>query len=195
MLVRALYVSRAVGPVTTTVTAAILASARRHNSPAGITGVLCQGSGLYLQVLEGERAAVNRLYASIISDKRHQDVELLSFEEISQRRFGAWSMALVELSASDPMVLLNHPEFDPYAASSSGAMALLDDLLKAGSPIDTPPPKTKPESDQPQATSELPAGHARLARTSMSWAARTSDLSCSVNSALSCMKGVLVLTA
>ena len=52
-------------------------------------------------------------------------------------------MALVELSASDPMVLMNHPEFDPYAASSSGAMALLEDLLKAGSPIDTPPPQTR----------------------------------------------------
>ena len=104
--------------------------------------MLCQGSGLYLQALEGERSAVNRLFARIVADTRHQDVELLLFEEISQRRFGAWSMALVELSDSDPMVLLNHPEFDPYAASSSGAMALLEDLLKAGSPIDTPPPQT-----------------------------------------------------
>jgi len=142
MLVRALYVSRAVGPVTSTVSASILASARRHNPSAGVTGVLCQGSGLYLQALEGERSAVNRLFARIVADTRHQDVELLLFEEISQRRFGAWSMALVELSDSDPMVLLNHPEFDPYAASSSGAMALLEDLLKAGSPIDTPPPQT-----------------------------------------------------
>ena len=135
MMVRLLYVSRPVVPLTTTVTGSILATARAHNAANGITGALCQGQGLFLQVLEGERSAVNRLYGRIMLDRRHQDVELLQLEEIAERRFGQWSMAHVDLSSLDPMVQLKHPEFDPYSASGAFAMTLLQELLAAGSPI------------------------------------------------------------
>ena len=138
MQIRVLYVSRAVGPQTTTVTASILAKAQAHNAAQGIGGVLCQGEGIYMQVLEGERAAVNRLYARIVTDPRHKDVEMLLFEEIAQPRFAAWSMALVEISDSDPMVRLGHPEFDPYQASGPMAMRLVDELLASGQRITLP---------------------------------------------------------
>ena len=94
MLIRLLYISRAAGAITSTVTGSILESARVHNRVAGITGILCQGQGLYIQILEGERASVNRLYATLIKDKRHQDIELVSIEEIQTRKFPEWSMAL-----------------------------------------------------------------------------------------------------
>ena len=68
MLVSLLYVSRAVGPQTTSVTSSILSTARGSNPVHGITGALFQGQGLYLQVIEGERSAVNRLYACILGD-------------------------------------------------------------------------------------------------------------------------------
>jgi hypothetical protein len=135
MLIRLLYISRAVGAVTTTVSGSILETARLHNRVAGITGVLCQGQGLFIQILEGERRAINRLYATLIKDKRHQDVELISIEEIETRKFPNWSMAHVIISESDPMVQLNHPEFDPYAASSEQLKALIEDLLKQSTPI------------------------------------------------------------
>jgi hypothetical protein len=135
MLIRLLYISRSVGAVTTTVTGSILETARLHNRVAGITGVLCQGQGLFIQILEGERRAINRLYATLIKDKRHQDVELISIEEIETRKFPNWSMAHVIISESDPMVQLNHPEFDPYAASSEQLKALVEDLLKQSTPI------------------------------------------------------------
>mgnify|MGYP002655216598 FL=1 len=135
MLIRLLYISRAVGAVTTTVTGSILETARLHNRVAGITGVLCQGQGLFIQILEGERRAINRLYATLIKDKRHQDVELISIEEIETRKFPNWSMAHVIISESDPMVQLNHPEFDPYAASSEQLKALIEDLLRQSTPI------------------------------------------------------------
>ena len=138
MQVRLLYVSRAVGPQTTTVTASILATAQAFNAAHGIDGVLCQGQGMYLQVLEGERGAVNRLYQRIVADRRHHDVQMLAFDEITEPRFGAWSMALVDLSESDPMVGLGHPEFDPYSASAAMALTLVDELVAAGSPIVLP---------------------------------------------------------
>ena len=135
MMVRLLYVSRSAGPQTTTVTRSILEKAQGHNSAQGITGVLCQGQGFFIQVLEGERSRVNALFRRIAADPRHKDVELLQYEEIQQRQFGKWSMALVNLSVDDPMIRLQHPEYDPYSASGTQVMQLLMDLLETGQPI------------------------------------------------------------
>jgi hypothetical protein len=137
MLTRLLYVSKPVGPITTFVTSSILEVCSVNNKKAEITGVLCQGSGIYMQVIEGKRSAINALYSRIISDKRHNQIELLSFEEVGQRRYGQWSMALVQLSIDDPMVQLAHPEFDPYSASSKDAIRIIDELIKSSRPIET----------------------------------------------------------
>ena len=140
MLTRLLYVSKPVGHITTHVTASLLENSRVSNKKSEITGVLCQGSGIYMQVLEGERSAINALYSRIIADTRHQQVELLSFEEVDQRRYGQWSMALVQLSVDDPMVQMAHPEFDPYSASSKDAMRMIDELINSGTSIQTMSP-------------------------------------------------------
>jgi len=137
MLIRLLYVSQPVGPVTTTMTTLILEKSKSHNKKENITGILCQGSGLWMQVLEGERSTVNALYSRIMADRNHRNVELLSMEEITTRRFGEWSMALVYLSKDDPLVKMSHPEFDPYSASAKDAISILDELIKTGSPIVT----------------------------------------------------------
>lgn len=138
--VRMLYVSRAVGPQTSTMTTSILAQAQANNPLLGITGVLCQGQGLFLQVIEGERSGMNALYRRISADTRHKDVEMLLYEEIKERRFGQWSMALVNLSVDDPMVKMNHPDFDPYSASGQQVMQQVLDLLESGQPICLPAP-------------------------------------------------------
>jgi len=137
MLTRLLYVSKPVGPITTHVTASLLENSRVSNKKSEITGVLCQGSGIYMQVLEGERSAINALYSRIIADTRHNQVELLSFEEVDQRRYGQWSMALVQLSVDDPMVQMAHPEFDPYSATSNEAMRMIEELMNSGTFIQT----------------------------------------------------------
>jgi hypothetical protein len=137
MLVRLLYVSQPVGPITTTVTTLILEQSNIYNKKENITGVLCQGSGLWMQVLEGERHQVNVLYARIMASRHHNNVELLSMEEITQRQFGKWSMALVHLSKDDPMVQMAHPEFDPYSATAKDAMSLLEELIETSTPIVT----------------------------------------------------------
>ena len=138
MHIQLLYVSRAVGPQTSTVTASILITAQQNNPKHGIGGVLCQGQGLYLQLLEGQRSAVNRLFARILLDTRHKDVELLHLQEVEQRRFAAWSMAHVELRDDDPMILMQHPEFDPYSVPGALAMKLLDELWASGHRLQLP---------------------------------------------------------
>ena len=70
MLIRVIYVSNAVGPQTSTMTNSILKSAQAWNRANDITGVLCQGQGVFLQVLEGERSVVTKLYSRIFADQR-----------------------------------------------------------------------------------------------------------------------------
>ncbi len=138
MLTRLIYISRSVGPQTTTVTTQILETARRYNKAHNLTGVLCQGRGLYVQVLEGERSVINGLYRRIVADNRHDHTEIVHFGEIESRQFKEWSMALVHLSIDDPMVTMKHPEFDPYSANSSAIMGLITELLSSSSAIQNP---------------------------------------------------------
>jgi hypothetical protein len=138
MLTRLIYISRSVGPQTTTVTTQILETARRYNKAHNLTGVLCQGRGLYVQVLEGERSVINGLYRRIVADNRHDHPEIVHFGEIESRQFKEWSMALVHLSIDDPMVTMKHPEFDPYSANSSAIMGLITELLSSSSAIQNP---------------------------------------------------------
>ena len=132
MLVRLLYVSRALDPDASAATDAILAVAREHNMANGITGILCYGGGIYLQAIEGGRNQVNNLYAQIVSDKRHTDVVLLNYEEIAERRFGGWTMGQVNLSKLNTSVVLKYselPVLDPYAVSGLVSLSLLEELM------------------------------------------------------------------
>jgi len=138
MLVRLLYVSRAVRPECADTIHAILASARQHNLNNGITGILCYGGGAFLQAIEGGRSAVNRLYRQIIEDERHTDVELLHYEEISERRFGGWTMGQVNLTKLNTSIVLKYserPEFDPYSVSGRVSLSLLEELMATASII------------------------------------------------------------
>lgn len=138
MLIRLIYVSKAVDPQTDALTESILRKAHAWNSQYDITGVLCQGQGMFLQVLEGERGSVTRLYARIFADPRHKDLELIHCESITERRYGGWSMACVNLSDVDPQTRIVWPEFDPYSANGRGVMARIDALIAQGRVIDAP---------------------------------------------------------
>ena len=137
MLVRAFYISRSAGPQTSTITGSILKTAVVLNKVHQLTGVLCHGKGFFLQMFEGERSVINQLYGRILRDSRHKDVEMVSMQEISQRKFSHWSMALIDLSDSDPMVMMQHPEFDPYSASSELLSQQIDEWVASGKPIHT----------------------------------------------------------
>jgi len=138
MLIRLIYVSKAVGPQTRAMTDSILHKAHAWNTQNDITGVLCEGQGVFLQALEGERGKVTGLYARISADARHTDLELIHCEGITERRYGAWSMARVSLSDVDPQTRIVWPEFDPYSANGALVMERIDELIVQGRVIDVP---------------------------------------------------------
>lgn len=137
MLVRLLYASRAVNPAMNSIDE-ILAQSRQYNPGCGITGILCYGGGIFLQAIEGGRMAVSELYAHIQKDPRHKDVVLLHYEEITERRFGGWTMGQVNMSKINTSILLKYaekPELDPYSVSGKVSLALLEELMATASII------------------------------------------------------------
>ncbi|MEN9420316.1 MAG: hypothetical protein RI988_3937 [Pseudomonadota bacterium] len=138
MLVRLMYASRAVPAIDHEELVTILRQSKSHNPVIGVTGVLCFSGGIFLQVLEGGRSAVNRLYNRIVADPRHTDVELLLYEEIGERRFASWSMGQVNMSRLNPSLLLKYSAtatLDPYAVSGSVSLALFEELVATASVI------------------------------------------------------------
>jgi len=137
MLVRLLYASRAVDRSEEAIEA-ILSQSRESNPSCGITGILCYGGGIFLQAIEGGRMQVSELYGHIQRDKRHKDVVLLHYEEISERRFGGWTMGQVNMSRINTSILLKYaekPELDPYSVSGKVSLALLEELMATASII------------------------------------------------------------
>jgi Sensors of blue-light using FAD len=132
MLVRLMYTSRAVPAVDHEELIAILKKSKLNNGKSGVTGALCFSEGVFIQVLEGGRNAVSKLYNRIAADARHSDVVLLSYEEIEERRFAGWSMGQVTMSRLNPALLLKYSEcakLDPYAVSGKVSMALFEELV------------------------------------------------------------------
>lgn len=134
MLVRLLYASRAVAPIDDRMLDAILDHSRTYNRERGITGILCanEAGSSFLQVLEGGRDEINRLYNRIVRDPRHTDLVLLEYAEIQERRFAHWRMGRVDLSRVNPSTILRYSEradLDPATLSAGPALALLEELI------------------------------------------------------------------
>jgi len=138
MLVRLLYASRAVPAVDHEELLSILRKSKTNNLALGVTGVLCFSEGTFMQVLEGGRNTVNKLYNRIASDARHHDVVLLHYEEIGERRFAGWSMGQVNMGRLNPALLLKYSEcarLDPYSVSGQVSVALFEELVATASVI------------------------------------------------------------
>ena len=71
----------------------ILIQSRRNNDAVGVTGLLYTDGTRFLQVLEGEGAAVTATFDRIRADARHHAVVVLSDKAVAERSFGRWAMA------------------------------------------------------------------------------------------------------
>ncbi len=87
MVVRLVYYSRAAEDTSLQDIRDILNAARINNSKKEVCGMLCFESGWFIQALEGDRGAVNRLFQTIANDPRHEDVVIISYELIESCAF------------------------------------------------------------------------------------------------------------
>ena len=134
MLVRLLYASRPATPLSAVILDEILAQSRINNPEQGITGILCFSDNIFIQVLEGGRDEVCETYNKIVRDNRHREVRILTYDEISERRFGGWTMGQVNIAKVNPALLLKYsekPSLNPFSCSGLASMSLLEELIAA----------------------------------------------------------------
>jgi len=90
-----LYISRAAAAVTDPDVKKILFASRRNNRRKDITGCLLFSGRHFVQVLEGDRAALSELIAQIAADPRHDNVQVVVDHQVKMRRYPNWSMGIL----------------------------------------------------------------------------------------------------
>lgn len=79
----------------------ILTTARSANEEQDITGVLIYVDGTFLQVLEGEKAALGPVIGRIVCDRRHRHITFLHVDETDSRTLAQWRMAYLNPNLED----------------------------------------------------------------------------------------------
>ena len=89
---RMIYCSQATTDFSPDELVALLESARVTNTGSGLTGMLLYCSQSFLQMLEGDPAALEETYGRIMADDRHANLRLLLNVDVSERLFPDWTM-------------------------------------------------------------------------------------------------------
>lgn len=101
MLIQLIYASAAHPGLSAAELSAIANQACARNRQQNLTGMLVYHDGAFLQVLEGDKLAIDPLYKQIEQDPRHSHIRLIARREIEEREFADWDMALVDTRAFD----------------------------------------------------------------------------------------------
>lgn len=120
MLNRLIYCSHLKPGLSEKVVYDIVKEAKTNNEKNGITGILVFGANIFFQALEGDRDKLSVLLKKLYNDKRHENVELLDFTEITEKEFESWGMELKTLSQeADEFLLKNNiSQYNPYQFNS-----------------------------------------------------------------------------
>lgn len=123
------YLSSATKPFTKEELVALLNHSRANNQRNGLTGMLLYKDGNIMQVLEGERATVEKRFDLIRHDPRHKDIIVLESGEVPGREFGEWSMGFRDLQ--DP-ALRSLPGYNEFLNKSLVIEEFADNPSAAG---------------------------------------------------------------
>jgi hypothetical protein len=111
----------------------ILASAIKNNVHLAVTGGLVFNRNYFMQVLEGDRSTVTKLFTTISGDTRHDQIELMDVKDARERLFGAWSMGF----ASTPELIKElwakidfQGEFNPKLLTGDQIVKIIFELVK-----------------------------------------------------------------
>lgn len=110
-LIHCIYASRATANLSEADIQRLLERARQKNGERGITGMLLFIEGSFFQVLEGDAEIVDKIYATIARDARHDRVTQIIREPISKRSFGEWSMGFTAVQRMDAQQAVAENDF------------------------------------------------------------------------------------
>jgi hypothetical protein len=96
-----------------------------------ITGMLMYADGVFVQLIEGPRQAVNELWARLLRDKRHRGIVQLYYRrEVEHRACEGWGMRYVQ--RQDLQALIHDAQAEVVAGRKSAwapAIERMDFLL------------------------------------------------------------------
>lgn len=95
------YTSHAKKPFSEPELLDLLRQSRDRNKVLNVSGILLYVQGKFMQVLEGKKAFVDTIYASILNDPRHTRVTMILEGDSPKRIFKGWSMGFKKLSNDD----------------------------------------------------------------------------------------------
>lgn len=78
----------------------LLQSARLKNTENNITGMLLYSEGTFMQVLEGKKEDIHRVYNAIQADKRYRNIIVMITGMLNKRIFSKWSMSFASVNAN-----------------------------------------------------------------------------------------------
>jgi len=90
---------------------AFLASIRRKNQDQGITGLLLYNDEAFIQVIEGKKDIIDRVFELISQDSRHTNIVKLLEEAIDKRAFPDWSMGFRRLDNNTKTKIVGYSDF------------------------------------------------------------------------------------
>jgi hypothetical protein len=128
MLTRLIYASEPDAALSNDTVQSILVHARAANLRNNLTGMLAFDANGFLQVLEGSRDVVSRVYGRIAQDTRHRNLLLLEVAPIDERQFGRWTMGFTPATVARSELYLRfsvEPRFNPFTMTAPAALALL----------------------------------------------------------------------
>lgn len=128
-LIRLVYISTAIEEFEPESLQQLVEHSSAKNRAHNITGMLCYRGGTFLQVLEGPREAVERLYDNIHGDDRHTMIQIILVEPIAERLFEAWNMGLCDF---DSPFAADHAEFRTVAGFLMNCKGLDQDAVVLG---------------------------------------------------------------
>lgn len=123
-MMQIVYISAATRDYTSQGLKLFLAKSRARNRLYHVTGLLLYHSGSILQVLEGPKSGVQRIYDSITQDTRHTNIKIVHSGPVTRREFKEWSMAFIDTSAwpeEVPGKVDYHRDVAKLASSSTAA--------------------------------------------------------------------------
>lgn len=111
------YASKAVKDFSEDDLVNILQFSRQNNKKKQITGAMIYSKGYFLQMLEGQRNAVNELFNQhIAKDKRHEMVNCFFKNHVEKREFPEWYMGFFRNEDNEGHDLLELIDFKAHPA-------------------------------------------------------------------------------
>jgi hypothetical protein len=128
--VRLLYVSRPVERLAPFEVMQIIATSRRQNWRAGLTGCLLFTGSEFAQVLEGPLATVQALFERLSNDPRHTDVRIAWRGAADSRRFPNWTMGyLLDTDLASDVAAMLAASTVPEGSASRLIARMADDVF------------------------------------------------------------------